>query len=334
MTRFEKLLNYAAHGSNCRLDYGVSLIDEVLLIGYGNQAKSWALNLRDSGVNVFIGLRESSLSKNAVESAGLKYVLLNESLEKFKYVVILTPDDTHLNILLDIKLSSGTSLYYAHGYSVIENQLPTKFPQFNHILLAPKAIASELRFQYEIDGKLGAVYSLEFLADESKAQIEKDVFDLARAIGITSGPHLSTFKNETYADLFSEQTILCCILPYVSNSVFKKLRQKGVEPETAYFEAWYEVKLIADTLIKIGPEKFFNLISPNALIGSEVGREALITSQFEDTLDKILDNIYSGKFQKLIEGADLEKIRNDVQTYWKNQELTHVHKGLKDELFR
>jgi ketol-acid reductoisomerase len=111
----------------------------------------------------------------------------------------------------------------------------------------------------------------------------------------------SNFKNETYADLFSEQSILCSLLPYASEMIFNKLVDKGIEKELAYFESWYEVKLIADTLMKIGPQKFFDLISPNALLGSKKGKDFLLDSHFQSQLNKLLDNIYSEDFFKEVD---------------------------------
>ncbi len=309
-------------------------IDKILIIGFGNQAKSWALNFADSGVDFSIGLRSESPSLIKAKSMGFKTIELSDELEQFSTIVLLTPDSTHGDILKVIskKIKAQTSILYAHGYSVINQKLNELYPKFYHILFAPKAIASELRFQYETGGKLGAVYSLEFLSTEIESS-RKELFKLAKNLGITSGPYETSFKNETYADLFSEQTMLCAILPYVSNLLFKKLREKGIEKETAYFESWYEVKLIADTLIKIGPEKFFDLISPNALLGSYVGQKILLDEVFENKMQDLLENIYSGKFEQQAKETDLPELKKKINTFWKNQELTNVHNEMKDELF-
>ncbi len=304
----------------------------LLLVGFGNQAKSWALNLRDSGVKFSLALRKGP-SMDLALKMGFETHLISDDFSQYKHIVLLTPDETHFFILENLKLKEGARIYYAHGFSVVTHELQNKFPSYNHVLLAPKAIASELRFQYEIQGKLGAVFSLEHIKDENKFDIKQELFLLASAIGITSGPYETTFENETYADLFSEQTILCSILPYVSNTIFNKLIQKGVEEETAYFEAWYEVKLIADTLIKVGPQRFFELISPNALAGSYYGKRTIIDSQFEKNIDALLEDIYSGQFQKNLEKTDMKKLREETNLFWESQPLLKTHQRLENELF-
>jgi ketol-acid reductoisomerase len=301
-----------------------------LIIGLGNQAKAWALNLRDSGHDVALYLRPNSKSLSLAKELGFDPIS-KEEIKIFNSIALLTPDDTHLNVLNELNeyISEDTIILYAHGYSMVQDKLDKKFPRFRHVLFAPKAIASELRYQYETKGKLGAVYSLE-KTDES---LWDSLSDFSSKLGITSGPYRTSFENETYADLFSEQTLLCTLLPYASNMVFKKLREKGIEKEVAYFEAWYEVKLIADTLIKIGPEAFFELISPNALLGAYLGKERIIDENFEKNIQSLMDDIYSGKFQEVASQSDFENIRNEMKNYWKTQELSHTATEFSEQLF-
>ena len=136
----------------------------ILIIGFGSQAKSWALNLRDSGFDVHIILRKKSSSTKLVEKLGFKTLFFGESnLKSYSVFLMLTPDHTHELILKTYRedFPVQSNFIYAHGFSVCQGSLEEAFPEFNHLLLAPKAIASEVRFQYETQGKLGAAFSLE-----------------------------------------------------------------------------------------------------------------------------------------------------------------------------
>jgi ketol-acid reductoisomerase len=302
---------------------------EIAIIGFGNQAKAWALNLRDSGWKVSIGLRPSSSSIELCTSLGFDYFNFQEKSSHSTFAV-LTPDDTHALVVESISKTNDTADFiYAHGFALVYAEVLTKYPNHNHILLAPKAIASELRYQYEIKGKNGGVYSFEALKDNSKKEF---FLTMGHELGLTS-LHEATIEDETKADLFSEQSLLCSSLPYAALYSYKQLREKGISKEVAYFECWYEVKLIADTLIKIGPEKFFDLISPNALIGSEIGKSVLFDDNYKKKLNDIYEHINSGEFNKQLEHVNIDTVRSDIIKFWKNEELTQVHNQLKSELF-
>jgi ketol-acid reductoisomerase len=298
------------------------------IIGFGNQATAWALNLRDSGWNIKVGLREKSKSIKLCQELGFETFDFQKETENTLFA-ILTPDETHLEIIKSLAaLNSKSSFIYAHGYSLTYSHV-LDFGQ-DHILLAPKAIASELRFEYERKGKNGGVYSFEYLKDQS---LKETILTIGKDLGLTS-LHEASVKDETIADLFSEQTVLCSTLPYSALYSFNKLRQSGVSAEVAFFECWHEVKLIANTMVKLGPAKFFDLISPNALIGSEIGRSIFFDNQYEKKLEQILYNIHSGKFAKDLESVDFEKVKEEVKSFWEAQELTQVHKRLEKDLYQ
>lgn len=302
---------------------------ELAIIGFGNQAKAWALNLRDSDWKIMIGLRPNSSSMSKCEELGFEYFDYTQS-NAFSFFAILTPDDTHLEIVKTIHQNKSTANFiYAHGFALSYTNLLEEFKNSNHVLIAPKAIASELRYQYEIKGKSGGVYSFQGLKDLGL----KDFFlKLGKDLGLNS-LHEATYQDETKADLFSEQTLLCSTLPYAALYSYKQLRQRGISKEVAYFECWHEVKLIADTLMKVGPEKFFDLISPNALIGSQIGHSVLFNNEYLKKIDEIYNHIESGEFSAQIEKTNIKQVRKDILTFWQEQELTHVHNRLKDELY-
>lgn len=305
-----------------------------VIIGYGSQAKAWALNLRDSQKEVHIALRKNSPSSELALKNGFSVLTIGtDSLKEYQNFVMLTPDHVQTSILKDLKteISDGARIVYAHGFSFTKDKLKDKFPAWSHLLLAPKAIASEVRFQFETGGKLGAIYSLEGSLDNKKDK--QFLFELAKAIGITAGPYKATFEEETFADLFSEQSILCSLLPYGALHSFNKLMEKGIPEELAYFECWYEVKLIADTMVKLGPQKFFELISPNALIGGEKARKILFDKEYIKKLDQLAEDIWEKKFFDEGDSIDISNVKQEVIDFWKKEKLTQVHEGLKNQLF-
>lgn len=313
---------------------------KIIIIGFGNQAKAWALNLKDSGWEVKIGLRPCSTSIPLAQDLGFQVFDYTQeaslnSIEstQTQFIAILTPDETHYEIvqLISQRRSFSPTFIYAHGYSLLYTKL-SELP-VNHVLLAPKAIASELRYEFETKGKNGGVYSFEYLQDSSQ---EKAILNLALDLGLTS-LHEASIKDETIADLFSEQVLLCSTLPYAAVHSFNKLREAGISQEVAFFECWHEVKLIANTMVKLGPEKFFDLISPNALLGSEVGKSTLFNHEYQKKLDDILNHIITGNFAEDMNKPNFDShfsnIKTDVMSFWKAQELNQVHQRMESDLY-
>lgn len=304
------------------------------MIGFGSQAKAWALNLRDGGHDVIIGLRENSPSAEIVSALGFKNFLLGkENFPRNSALLLLIPDHLHVHFLNENSdfIPDGNRIVYAHGYSLTKSALQNTYPKFSHLLLAPKAIASEVRFQFETKGKLGALYSTEHALD---SKIDKDfIFSLAKEIGITAGPFVVSFEEEMRADLFSEQALLCGLIPYAALTCYNKLREKGIPKEAAYMECWLETKLICDAMVKMGPVEFFKLISPNALIGGEKAQKQLLSPAYMKTLDGLIEDIWDKNFFKECDETDISKLKNEVLEYWQAQELSQTHEELSKDLF-
>lgn len=297
---------------------------QLTIIGFGNQAKSWALNLKDSQFPVAVALRAGSASIAEAKALGLEVLEIGS--DKFyeqKNFALLTPDNTHHDFLNEFGkgFKSDSTILYAHGFSLLKFKLQEKFPQINHVLYAPKSIGTELRRQYQLKGKLGAVYSLEYFKGNDKAAFEKWLLSMALNMGINMGPFLSTVKNETKADLYSEQGLLCSLIPYAASELFDHLIESGCEPELAYFECWYELKLIINAMVDKGPEGFFDLISPNALLGSEKGYKRIFTPEFKQSLRSLLSEIEDGTFDKEIDHADIDKVRKTIRERWQKTNL-------------
>lgn len=295
---------------------------QLTIIGFGNQARSWALNLRDSGFPVRVALRHGSASYAEVRNEKLPAIEIESSeFYQSQALALLIPDDIQGKFLEEhaTKFSPGTLILYAHGYALSRNLLEKKFPELRHVLFAPKSIGTELRKQYLQKGKLGAVYSLEHL--KTGNEVETWLKDLARSLGITMGPYKTSFLRETNADLYSEQGLLCSLIPYAASEMFNHLVKEGTEPELAYFECWHELKLIINAMIDKGPEGFFNLISPNALIGAEKGYQKLMTPEFRKQMHSLFEEIKSGKFDDEVKNADVPALRKKIRERWLNDEL-------------
>jgi ketol-acid reductoisomerase len=302
-------------------------ISPLTIVGFGSQAKAWALNLKDSKQEVLIALNKQSKSRDLALKMGFKIVdLESAALNNSSLLIMLIPDDQHKNFFEKNHsfIKAGTHLIYAHGFSLSKYNLAKLYPQFTHSLLAPKAIASEVRYQYEIHGKIGAAYQ----ASNEKA--ENEIREVAKHAGFTA-LYKSHFDEETSADLFSEQSFLCSILPYVALKSFNILRKNGVSQEIAFMECFLELKSISQAIVTLGPEAFFNLISPNALIGSQKGRKLLLGKEFDNALEKLMSDINNRNFYKEVE-MDADLLRKEVSLEWSKEELSQVFKKLKADL--
>ena len=302
------------------------------IIGYGAQARAWAANLWDSHHPPAIFLREQSPHWDDAQNNALPPLPLGPELSRYHHFALLIPDHTHGEFLQtwDEYLPRKALIILAHGQSFIKEDLSARFPHRNFALLAPKAIAGEVRRRYQKGEKIGACFSLEGIKTEPDQQ-EDFIRTLASQLGLTA-LFPGTFREEAYADLFSEQTLLCSALPYMALYSYNKLREKGHSKEIAYMECWMEVKLIADTMISLGPKEFFQLISPMALMGGELARKQFFDNHYFDKLEKIYHDIDSGKFFEHVDASDFDQVKRDVLAFWQQQELTQTHEELKEQL--
>ncbi len=300
-------------------------------IGLGSQTRAWICNLRDSQVKAQVYLRSGSSSQKILQEMGFEQ---SHDLKDSKVIFLLIPDAEHFNFLNEHRqqMAPKSLIIVAHGASVMEHNLPKLFPEFNFALLAIKAIASEIRYQYVNQGKLGAVYSLETISEDKK-KFSKDLLDeISQKVGITSGPFPVTFEQEAKADLFSEQSLLCGLLPYAAEQAYNSLRANGIPKELAFMECWLEVKLIADAMVKMGPEDFFDLISPHALVGSELARERIFDKGQAKVIEEMRQNIWDGSFFKQVNNLDVAAVRAKIKSHWSQGELQQTYNELKDNL--
>jgi ketol-acid reductoisomerase len=299
----------------------------IMIVGFGSQARAWALNLRDSKISFVIGLNPGSHSKKKAQDLGFSVVELQTNiLSNYENFLMLIPDDQH-NFFFEANISflkAGSRFVYAHGFSLSKERLHEKYSKFSHVLLAPKAIASEVRFQYETKGKIGAVYFTGIKEDYDF------ITSISKNLGFTA-LYEAHFEEECIADLFSEQAILCSLLPYGALKTYNILIGHGIPRELAFMECFLELKSISQALVTLGPEEFFKLISPNALIGSEKGQEILLDAHFDEALNKLFTDIKNKKFYKETE-VNHGELRSKILNRWKHEHMSETFNKLKSEL--
>ncbi|MBA2403385.1 MAG: hypothetical protein H0V66_01330 [Bdellovibrionales bacterium] len=303
------------------------------IIGFGNQAKAWSQNLQDSNFPFRVALQPDSASFDKVVALGMETVEIgSKDFFEDRAYVLLTPDHTHHSFMISNAhlFHEGSLILYNHGFSLTKNKFHEHYPHLKHILFAVKAIGSEIRKQYLSKGKFGAVYSFEYLKGETLS-IEKWMNKMATSLGVNLGLFETTFEHETQADLYSEQGLLCSVIPYTAGEMFKHLVESGIEPELAYLEVWEEMKLIAIAMVEKGPAGFFDLISPNALVGSEKGYNRLITPEYKANLKSLLTDIQNNKFNDELENTNVEELRKTIRLRWESSALMKTFKDMKEK---
>lgn len=295
---------------------------DIAIIGFGAQAQAWSQNLLDNGHQVTIYLRKDSISLQKVKALGLNVKTLTQLQPEHDCFVLLTPDHTHFSILEQyFRALKQVSIILAHGYSHWKHNFQEVFPDLNFMLLAPKAIASELRANFLETKPIFAACS----------QSENPLMTaLSQGIGITNCIN-SDFQEEAIADLFSEQSLLCGLIPYAARMSYQELVDNGTNPEIAYIECWHEVKLIADAMINFGPKGLFELISPNALMGAELFKKQYLNQDWKQNLQQCLSSIKNREFIEYESQNDMDMLRTTVLEDWANSEIQKTYTALKEK---
>ena len=268
----------------------------VAIIGYGSQGHAHAQNLKESGVNVVVGLRKSSASWKKAEEAGLKVMEVDEAAKAGDFVMMLVPDELAADIYaaqIAPNLKEGNVLMFAHGFNIHFNLI--KAPKdVDVIMVAPKGPGHTVRSQY-VEGK--GVPSLIAVYQDVSGRA-KD-YALAYACGIGAGRAgilETTFREETETDLFGEQAVLCGGVTELMKAGFDTLVEAGYEPEMAYFECIHEMKLIVDLINSGGFAMMRYSISNTAEYGDYRTGRRLITKETRDEMKKVLREIQDGTF--------------------------------------
>ncbi|MCI5751822.1 MAG: ketol-acid reductoisomerase [Oscillospiraceae bacterium] len=270
----------------------------VAIIGYGSQGHAHALNLKDSGVNVVVGLYEGSKSAAKAEAQGLKVVSVAEATKQADIIMILIPDEKQADLYeKDIapNLTAGKTLAFAHGFNIHFGCIvPPK--DVNVIMIAPKGPGHTVRSEYQAGKGVPCL-----IAVEQDATGDATDLGLAYALGIggaRAGVLETTFRTETETDLFGEQAVLCGGVCALMQAGFETLCEAGYDPRNAYFECIHEMKLIVDLIYQSGFAGMRYSISNTAEYGDYITGPKLITEETKKTMKKILSDIQDGSFAK------------------------------------
>ncbi len=279
-------------------DADLSIIQgrKVAIIGYGSQGHAHALNLKDSGVDVVVGLQPGSKSKAAAEEQGLKVVTPAEAAEWANVIMILTPDPAQRHVYaeaIEKNLQEGDALVFGHGFSVRYGLI--KPPQnVDVFLVAPKGPGHLVRREY-ISGK--GVPNLIAVEQDATGKAFDLALSYSRAIGGTrAGTIKTTFTEETETDLFGEQAVLCGGASQLIMYGFETLTEAGYQPEVAYFEVLHELKLIVDLMYEGGIAKQRWSVSTTAEYGDYISGPRVIGPEVKERMRDVLTDIQDGTF--------------------------------------
>ncbi|MEU4267056.1 ketol-acid reductoisomerase [Streptomyces sp. NPDC026092] len=281
-------------------DADLSIIQgrKVAVIGYGSQGHAHALSLRDSGVDVRVGLHEGSKSKAKAEEQGLRVVTPAEAAAEADVIMILIPDPIQAKVYEESiapNLKDGKALFFAHGFNVRFGFI--KPPAGVDVaLVAPKGPGHLVRRQYEEGRGVPAIAAVEQDATGGAFAL---ALSYAKAIGGTrAGVIKTTFTEETETDLFGEQAVLCGGASALVKAGFETLVEAGYQPEIAYFECLHELKLIVDLMYEGGLEKMRWSVSETAEWGDYITGPRIITDVTKAEMKKVLTEIQDGTFAK------------------------------------
>jgi ketol-acid reductoisomerase len=281
-------------------DADLSLLDgkTVAIIGFGSQGHAHALNLKDSGVDVVVGLRSSSSSAEAARSAGLEVLDVADAASRGDIVMVLVPDELHHDVYeSEIRdgIADGNTLLFGHGFSVHYGEVEPP-PGVDVGLVAPKGPGHLVRRQF-LEGS--GVPCLVAVAQDSSGGALALTLAYAKGIGGTRGGVIeTTFKDETETDLFGEQAVLCGGASELVQAGFETLVEAGYDPQMAYFECLHELKLIVDLMYEKGLQGMRFSISNTAEYGDYTRGKRVITEETRTRMKDILREIQSGDFAR------------------------------------
>jgi ketol-acid reductoisomerase len=281
-------------------DTDLSLIrgKKVAIIGYGSQGHAHALNLRDSGVDVRVGLAPNSKSIAKATAAGLKVQSVAEASAWADVLMILVPDTTQARLYRDEiepHLKAGKTVMFAHGFNIRFGTIKPR-PDIDVTMIAPKGPGHRVRETFEQGGGVPALIAVH---QDASGKAHAQALSYAAAIGAArAGVLETTFTEETETDLFGEQAVLCGGVSELVKAGFETLVKAGYQPEIAYFECLHELKLIVDLMYRGGLRYMRYSISDTAEYGDYVSGPRVIDAHAKETMGKILQEIQNGTFAK------------------------------------
>tara|TARA_B100000945_G_C20377281_1_gene595273 strand:+ start:19 stop:1017 length:999 start_codon:yes stop_codon:yes gene_type:complete len=298
-----------------------SLVEKTIaVLGFGSQGHAHALNLKESGFNVIVGLYEGSKSKEKAEAAGLSVYSNSDAAEKADLISFCLPDTVQAKVYkedVEPNLSPGNILLFAHGFTIFYNQISPP-DNVDVVMIAPKAPGHRVRAVYERG-----------LGVPCLIAVDKDFSGNAHSIALAYGKGVgggragileTTFKEETETDLFGEQAVLCGGVSELVKTAFDVLVEGGYEPESAYFEVLHELKLIVDLMYQGGLEHMRYSISETAEYGDYSRGPVVIDENVKKNMQKVLEQIQSGEFAKEWIAENDEGLHRFKQMREKNKE--------------
>ena len=270
---------------------------QVTVLGYGSQGRAHALNLKDSGFNVVVGLRPDGGSWARAEADGLTVKAPNDAVKGASIVAFLTPDMVQKSLYQSVvdDVDHGATLLFAHGFAVHFNQVEPR-GDLNVVLIAPKGPGGLVRRQYEEGHGVPCLVAVH--QDATGTALKLALAYSAGIGGARAGVIETTFAEETETDLFGEQAVLCGGATELIVAGFETLIEAGYQPEVAYYEVMHELKLIVDLLHEGGLRKMHKFISDTAAWGDMVSGPRVVDAQSREAMKAILGEIQDGTFAR------------------------------------
>jgi len=270
----------------------------IAIIGYGSQGHAHALNLKDSGMNVIVGLYPGSKSATKAKDAGLTVYSVDEAAKRADLIMILLPDEVQKTVYqneIEPNLAEGNVLLFAHGFNINFAQVVPP-SHVDVVMVAPKGPGHLVRRTFEQGEGVPALFAV---FQDATGQARDRAMAYAKGIGGTRAGILeTTFREETETDLFGEQVVLCGGLSALIKAGFETLVDAGYQPELAYFECLHEVKLIVDLIVEGGLAKMRDSISNTAEYGDLTRGPRIVTDATRAEMKKILYEIQTGQFAR------------------------------------
>lgn len=270
----------------------------IAVIGYGSQGRAHAMNLKDSGCDVIVGVRPGGAGEKKAKADGLKTATPEEATKAAHVIAILTPDMTHEAVYREMvapNLDKGDAVLFAHGFSVHFGRVHPD-PDTDIILVAPKGPGDLVRREYEIGRGVPCLFAIN---QDATGKARNRALSYTACIGgATAGVIETTFAEETETDLFGEQAVLCGGTTELVMAGYETLVEAGYQPEVAYFECLHELKLIVDLLYEGGMAKMHEFISETAIYGDLRSGPRVINDETKARMREVLRDIQDGTFAR------------------------------------
>jgi ketol-acid reductoisomerase len=293
----------------------------IAVIGFGSQGHAHALNLRDSGLDVRVGLQPTSASRQKAESLGLRVLGVSEAVREAHAIMVLTPDHSQRALYeaeIAPALAPGKTLMFAHGFNVRYGQIVAP-SGVDVSMVAPKAPGHRVREVFVAGGGVPALVAVE---QDATGHALEDALAYAKGIGCTrAGVLQTTFAEETETDLFGEQAVLCGGVSALVKAGFETLVDAGYQPEVAYFECLHELKLIVDLMYQGGLNYMRYSVSDTAEYGDYTAGPRIIGSETRAVMQSLLADIQSGAFAE--QWIAENRAERACFNRWRAQDIAH-----------